>query len=321
MKNKKRLALAGFVLIFCGAGLYLTGVLLAIPRRFFFNSDLLRSLNEALVWYSGIPMISGIVLVLLDLYLLYPIKRSNRFVKFAPVTNKSLTVVLTAYNDELSIRHSINDFKSHPCVKRVVVISNNSSDNTLEVAKKSGAIVFNESLQGYGACVYRALSEGIKFKDTELIILCEGDMTFRAYDIDKLLAFISHADIVSTSRTIEQLRDKKTQLSTFMFYGNFFVAKLLEIKHLGNATLSDVGSTFKLFRNKAIKKLLPKLKPTINLEFNPYFLDIALQNNLKIIECPITFHKRIGISKGGNLNNSIALKLGVSMIKGILTKW
>ena len=202
-----------------------------------------------------------------------------------------------------------------------MVISNNSSDNTLEGAKKSGAIVFNESLQGYGACVYRALSEGIKFKDTELIILCEGDMTFRAYDIDKLLAFISHADIVSTSRTIEQLRDKKTQLSTFMFYGNFFVAKLLEIKHLGNATLSDVGSTFKLCRNKALKKLLPKLNPTINLEFNPYFLDLALQNNLKIIECPITFHKRIGISKGGNLNNSIALKLGVSMIKGILTKW
>jgi hypothetical protein len=146
-------------------------------------------------------------------------------------------------------------------------------------------------------------------------------MTFRSYDIDKLLAYLAHADIVSTSRIIEQLRDKDTQLSTFIFYGNLFVAKLLEFKHLGNATFTDVGSTFKLCRNNALLKLLPKLNSSINLEFNPYFLDEALKNNLKVIECPITFHKRLGKSKGGNINNLVAFKLGLRMIKGILFRW
>ena len=60
-----------------------------------------------------------------------------------------------------------------------------------------------------------------------LIVLCEGDMTFRAEDIEKLLAYIDHADIVNGTRIVEQLREYSTQLSTFMYYGNFVVGKLL----------------------------------------------------------------------------------------------
>jgi glycosyltransferase involved in cell wall biosynthesis len=97
----------------------------------------------------------------------------------------SLTVALTAYNDERSIGGAVQDFRAHPLVRRVIVISNNSKDRTMELAEQAGAIVFNETRQGYGACVHRALREALKFDDTELTVLCEGDLTFRAADIDK----------------------------------------------------------------------------------------------------------------------------------------
>lgn len=235
--------------------------------------------------------------------------------------NLFLTVVLTAYNDELSIHQSVVNFKSHPLVKRVIVISNNSTDNTMEKALEAGAIVHNESSQGYGPCVHRALSEGVNFTDTDLTLLCEGDMTFRAYDIDKFISYLPHADIVSGTRIVDQLRCKNTQLTTFMFYGNFFVGKLLELKHISKGTFTDVGTTYKLCRNKALNELLPKLDKSINLEFNPYFLDKALQNSLKVVECPITFHPRIGYSKGGNVNNRVAMKLGFRMMYGLIIKW
>ena len=106
-----------------------------------------------------------------------------------------------------------------------------------------------------------------------------------------------------------------------MFYGNLFVGKLLEIKHLGKATLTDVGTTYKLCRSDALRNLLPELDPKVNLEFNPYFLDNALQRDLRLVEVPITFHKRIGESKGGNIDNLVALKLGLKMIKGIVFGW
>lgn len=317
-----KLALYGILLMCVGATMYVAGVFIALPRRLLVpDSVTLAHLNSALVWYSGLPIIAGFAMLLLDLFMLYPVKRSNDFIKDDTVSMDKVTVTLTAYNDELSIGAAVQDFLSHPRVARVIVISNNSRDRTLEVAQAAGALAFNETLQGYGACVHRALSEAMAFEDTEVTVLCEGDMTFRASDIDKFLAYIRHADIVTGTRTVEQLRAKETQLSTFMFYGNLFVGKLLEVKHLGNVTLTDVGTTYKACRTAALRGLMPQLDPKVNLEFNPYFLDVALDNGLRVVEIPITFHKRIGDSKGGNVNNWIAAKLGFRMMRGILWNW
>ena len=133
-------------------------------------------------------------------------------------------------------------------------------------------------------------------------------MTFRARDLDKLVAFADHADIVNGTRIVEQLRAYDTQLSTFMYYGNFFVGKLLEIKHFGKGTFTDVGTTYKLLRRDILAGLLPQLDPTINLEFNAYFMDRVLQLDYLMVECPITFHQRVGVSKGGNASNCPRLR-------------
>ena len=182
-------------------------------------------------------------------------------------------------------------------------------------------MVIDEPLQGYGFCVWRALWEASKYTDTELTLLAEGDMTFRSFDIDKFLAYIPHTEIVNGTRIVEQLRASTTQLTTFMYYGNFFMGKLLEAKHVGKGTFTDVGTTYKLCRNSALERLLPLLNPAINLEFNAHFLDTALKYGFDIVECPITFHNRIGESKGGNTNNMRALKVGMNMLKGIILGW
>ena len=270
--------------------------------------------SAALVW-------SGIALGAADLFLLLPFKRLPRREGPANSHNRTLTVVLTAYNDELSIGPAVRDFAAHPLVKRVLVVDNNSKDGTAKAAADAGAIVVCEPLQGYGHCVYRALAEGICFEDTQLTLLCEGDMTFRAYDIDKFLSYIPHADIVNGTRIVEQLRSRDTQLTTFMYYGNFFVGKLLEAKHVGQGTYTDVGTTYKLCSNSALERLLPLLNPRINLEFNAHFLDTAITYRFRILECPVTFHNRVGISKGGNANNLRALRVGMGMIKGIVLGW
>ena len=106
-----------------------------------------------------------------------------------------------------------------------------------------------------------------------------------------------------------------------MYYGNVFVGKLLEAKHLGRSTITDVGTTYKLCRRAALLELLPKLDPAINLEFNAHFLDVALQQGIMLVECPITFHQRVGVSKGGNINNLRGLTVGLRMIWGIVFGW
>jgi Glycosyl transferase family 2 len=313
--------LYGLLIASLGFLIYILGILLGFFRIFFDPHGQFLWIIDRIVWYSGIPVVVGLNLVFIDFFILLPLKRNKNAIQWNPLENTFLTVVLTAYNDESSIALAVKDFYSHPKVKHVIVVDNNSDDRTSEVALQAGAQVFQEYKKGYGHCVWRALMEGCLQNDTELIMLCEGDMTFRAYDIDKFLAYLPHADIVNGTRICEQLRAQNTQLTTFMYYGNFFVAKLLEAKHLSKGTFTDVGTTYKLCRKTTLIQLLPLLNQNINLEFNAHFLDTALTNKVKIVECPVTFHRRIGISKGGNVNNLRALKVGIKMVVGILFGW
>ena len=316
------LLLYGIVCICFGLGCYLLGVAMVVPRYLLNLNRVLLPLNEWIVWYSGVPIAIGFGLAFIDFFVLFPGKRRRTVsAGYNPIPTPRLTVALTAYNDEQSISAAVEDFLTHSLVDRVIVVSNNSTDQTMQRAQAAGAITFNEQMQGYGHCVYRCLTEAAKFEDTELVVLCEGDRTFRAYDLDKFVAYAPHADIVNGTRTVEALRQYSTQLTTFMYYGNLFVGKLLEAKHLGRSTITDVGSTFKLCRRATLRRLLPSLNPRINLEFNAHFLDTALGHDYRLIECPITFHSRVGVSKGGNTDNMRALKVGCRMMMGIILGW
>ena len=304
-----------------GIAMYLFGVVLALPRHLLGNHSLFISINEWIVWYSGVPLMLGLGLCAVDLVALLGGKRTARDeVRYDPVPAPQLVVALTAYEDEASIGDAVRDFRAHPAVREVIVVSNNSRDQTMAFATEAGATAVNEPRQGYGRCVYRCFQEALA-REGELVVLCEGDRTFRAYDLPKLIAYAPHADIVNGTRTVECLRARDTQLSTFMYYGNLFVGKLLEAKHLGRSTITDVGTTFKLCRRDALARIMPALDPSVNLEFNAHFLDVALAQGCEVVEVPITFHPRVGVSKGGNVNNRRALRVGVRMMLGIVCGW
>ena len=320
-EGRTPIILLGIFAVLFGAALVFSGAVLEGLHRIVNRAAAQGDFPLALLLAGLVLTATGALLVLFDLVVLLPRKRCKRYVSYDEILNKKLTVVLTAYNDELSIGAVTQEFLAHPLVSKVIVVDNNSKDKTAAMAAEAGAQVIVEAEQGYGRCVYRALKEGSAQSDTQLTLLCEGDGTFSAFDIDKFMAYIAHAGIVSGTRIVEQLRDRETQLTTFMYYGNFVVGKLLELKHLGCATFTDVGTTYKLCRNEDLHQLLPHLDARINLEFNAYFLDKALTSGVSIVECPVTFHKRVGISKGGNRNDFRALQVGLTMIRGILFSW
>lgn len=312
----------GVLLIVAGLAVYFSGILLSIVRLTLHLGEPVRTWNNWIIWYSGVPSTLGVILAAADLAFLLPGKRKlSRRSKLLPVRQQEVVVVLTAYNDEASIGEAVQDFVHHPLVRKVIVVDNNSRDRTSEVALGAGAVVVGETKPGYGRCVYRCFQEALGDTRAQLIALCEGDMTFRAKDLEKLIAYIDEADIVNGTRIVEQLREYDTQLSTFMYYGNFFVGKLLELKHLGRGTFTDVGTTYKLLRRDSLERLLPHLDPSINLEFNAHFLDTAVGSGERVVECPITFHARVGVSKGGNVNNLRALRVGLRMMAGLCLGW
>jgi len=319
--NRPTLFYVGALLILAGVPLFLVAIVVLAVGLALPHSALLVEGSNALIRGAQLLTAVGLVLAIFDVVFLLPRRRRASHGLHGPWSPIArLTVALTAYNDEASISAAVSDFRRHPLVSQVIVVSNNSRDHTEQRARDAGAIVVNEKTPGYGACVYRCLQECIARGGADHFVICEGDMTFRAFDLDKLIAYLPHADVVNGTRIVEQLRDYATQLNTPIYYGNFIVGKLLEAKHLGKGTFTDVGTTYKAMGRAAATLLLPHLNPRVNLEFNAHIMDTVLACGLTMVECPITFHPRVGVSKGAR-STLTAIRVGFRMLIGMTFGW
>jgi glycosyltransferase involved in cell wall biosynthesis len=208
--------------------------------------------------------------------------------------SKTVAVGMTAYNDELPIGGAVRDFLNHPRVSEVIVIDNNCTDRTAEEAEKAGAVVVKEEKQGYGFACMRALAEAAK--RSEILALVEGDQTFSAKDLDKMIAYLENVDMVQGTRTTRELATRDSQLDVLMNLGNQVVAKLIQLRFWG-VRLSDVGCTYRMITKEGYERIRNNLKVG-GMYFSAHMMIEAFKADLKILEIPITFRKRVGHSKG-----------------------
>jgi len=249
-----------------------------------------------------------------------PAKLSGNQVETEPIG--TAVAVIIALNEEEGLSRVVHDFFAAPEIDSIIVVDNGSTDRTREIGEAAGARVVVEERRGYGYACIRGLSEALR-SGHDAIILCEGDGTFRAADARKLMAYLPHADLAIGSRTHAALLSGDSQLNSFTTLGNLFVAKLLQLRYWdwnvgGRVRLTDVGCTYRAIRATALRKILPALQVGGNY-FGPHMVMVALEHGLRVIEAPITFWKRVGVSKGGNANWRAALTLGLQMIFHITT--
>ena len=106
-----------------------------------------------------------------------------------------ISVVIPCYNEEDGIRSVIESMPSY--VDEIVVVDNNSTDRTSEIARSLGAVVVFQPVKGYGA----AYQAGLPAATGDVIATLDGDGTYPADEIsilvdaleDRKLDFISGA--------------------------------------------------------------------------------------------------------------------------------
>ena len=107
-----------------------------------------------------------------------------------------ISVVIPCYNEEVGVRHTIEMLPE--CVDEIVVVDNNSTDRTSEVATELGARVVFEERKGYGAA-YKA---GLPAVTGDVTVTLDGDGTYPAEQIPELVDHLVDAklDFISASR-------------------------------------------------------------------------------------------------------------------------
>ena len=201
----------------------------------------------------------------------------------------NIAVIIPAYNEEKSIGKVVNAIPKD-IVQIIIVVNNNSTDDTVNVAISAGAIVLTENRKGYGwACL--AGMDYLKNQSPEIIVFLDGDFSDYPEEIAQLIQPIleQNMDMVIGSRVLGK-REKGSLLPQQRF-GNWLATKLIRLFY--GAKFTDLGP----FRAIRYDKLI-----ALNMADKTYGWTIEMQikaakKKYHFCEVPVRYRKRIGVSK------------------------
>lgn len=200
-----------------------------------------------------------------------------------------LSIIIPCYNEEKSIGTVLESIESIPKgIYEVIVVDNNSTDKTSEIARKCGAKVVFEKRMGYG----RALKAGFGVVSGDIIVTIDGDAQYPAEIIFDIVKYLeeNNYDFVSASRF--PMRDKKS-LGIIRRFGNGFLT--FTVNALFGIKLKDSQSGMWVFKREILNKI------TLESDGMPMSEEIkikaAVNPEIKFSEFNIGYKERIGDSK------------------------
>ncbi|MDB4168278.1 glycosyltransferase family 2 protein [Polaribacter sp.] len=210
-----------------------------------------------------------------------------------------ITVIIPAYNEQDSIANVVNDIPE--IVNEIIVINNNSTDNTAINAKNAGATVLYESRKGYGYACLKGLDyiENQKTKP-EIVVFLDGDYSDYPAQLTELISPIltKNIDFVLGARVKEQR--ELGAMTPQQIFGNWLATSLMKL--FFRARFTDLGP----FRAIKYEKLM-----ALKMEDKTYGWTVemqlkALKQQLTYLEIPVRYRNRIGVSKvSGTIKGTI----------------
>ncbi len=216
----------------------------------------------------------------------------------------NIKVIIPAYNEADSITHVINDIPD--TVNEIIVVSNNSTDNTEVNAKKAGATVLVETRKGYGyACLkgmeyIAATALNNPNKKPDIVVFLDGDYSDYPEELTKIVTPIinDNIDFVIGAR-VKRLREQGSMTYPQIF-GNWLATTLMTL--FFRAKFSDLGP-FRAIKYKTLLGLKMEDKTygwTVEMQLK------VLKQKLTYTEIPVNYRNRIGVSKvSGTLKGAI----------------
>ncbi len=195
-----------------------------------------------------------------------------------------IAVLVPCYNEGLTIRKVVQDFKQSLPEADIYVYDNNSKDNTIEEALEAGAIVRREYRQGKGNVV-RTMFRDI---EADIYILVDGDDTYPAEDASALIQPIieGKADMVIGDR-LSNGRYAQENKRNFHNFGNRLVLTL--INKIFNSKINDIMTGYRAY-NRYFVKNFPIQSTGFQLETEMSIF--ALVHNFKLKEVQIEYRDR-----------------------------
>jgi len=227
-----------------------------------------------------------------------------------------INVIIPAHNEAKAIGLVLAEIPAG-LVEEVIVVDNNSTDDTSTAARAAGATVLHEARPGYGYACLAGMTYAFDKPQSErpdIVVFLDGDHSDYPEQLPELLAPLlsGAADMVIGSRALG-VRERGALLPQQRF-GNWLASRLLRLRYGG--TVTDLGP----FRAILAPALL-----SLNMEDKTYGWTVEMQVKaarlgLRTVEVPVRYRKRIGTSKvSGTVRGTIGA--GYKILWTIFRYW
>lgn len=191
---------------------------------------------------------------------------------------ENVTVVIPALNEEKAIGRVIDELREEG-FENVLVVDGHSEDRTVEIAKDRKAKVIYQR----GSGKTEALRTAIDHVNTPFILVMDGDWTYPAGDISKLMGEAEeHAHVIGR-------RTQRENISRFHRLGNYGITKVFNL--LMGTSFEDVLSGMYLLQSDRAKEL--------EFPFQSFECEVTISAQLasESKEVPIGYRPRVGERK------------------------
>ena len=213
-------------------------------------------------------------------------------------------MVIPAYNEEASIKDTINKIRRYVSNCKIVVVDDGSNDRTKDIAKRGGVKVISHSTnKGYGA----ALKTGMLAAKTKYIAFLDADMTYNPKYLPIMLGHLKkyNLDCIWGNR----FGGTRNRMPFIRKIGNKVISLIFWL--VTNKNIHDSSSGQRVLKREAIKRLYIQTLPD-DLDFITALSKRTVSRKLKFKVIPINYEKREGSSKLS------IVKHGFRMIKNII---
>ncbi|MBI5187326.1 MAG: glycosyltransferase family 2 protein [Nitrospinae bacterium] len=222
---------------------------------------------------------------------------------------EKIAVIIPALNEEESIGLAL-DAIPKGLAEWIVVVDGGSKDKTSEIARKKGAAVLEGRTLGYGdACL-----KGLKFIDPlnpQIIVFMDGDYSDFPQEMALLVGPLLKGEADFTVGSRLRGRRESGAMPFHALWGNKLVCFLINLLH--GFKYTDLGP-FRAIRYDRLKELKMMDRTygwTVEMQVK------AVIKKLKILEIPVSYRKRAGVSKiSGTFSGS--MRAGIKIILTIL---
>lgn len=220
----------------------------------------------------------------------------------------NVQIIIPTLNEEATIREVIHDFRSATFSGdlSIVVIDGGSSDKTVDICKDENVPVISQRRKGKGSAIREAVEES----QADIIVFVDGDGTYSADNLDKLLDPLLNdiSDIVIGSRF--QGKREMGSISILNTFGNRIFNRAINFA-LGTSVTDSLSGYRAFYRNVFNDLIL--LSDTFEIE-----VEMTVEGFVKgyrVLEVPIDYKLR---------NNKSSSKLspvsdGIKIAKTLLS--